>query len=120
MKETLNNKLSKQHFCLVKCIFKGMTIPQMAEKICCSQSSVSYHLNQLYTRYKAKNRNEFILTIFGEIIDNYKTTITDKEVKEFFLKKEIEILKKVLKNLIINKKNSELFEYWTLEAQKYL
>lgn len=120
MKKKKENTLSNQHFKLVKCIFQGMTIPQIAQNMCCSQSCISYHLNQLYSKYKAKGRNEFVLNVFGEIIDNYKNTISQKEESETSLQKQIENSKKILKGLILNKKNPELFEYWSLEAQKFL
>ena len=91
-----DNKLSSSESLIVKCIFKGMTIAQIAKQIHCSQSCVSYHLNSLYTKYKAKNRNEFILSVFGEIIDNYKSLIDLKNSKLSYLLAQNAKLKKML------------------------
>ena len=52
MSDKAKDKLSENQSLIVKCVFKGMTIAQIAKKIHCSQSSISYHLNILYSKYK--------------------------------------------------------------------
>lgn len=120
MEKFSEGKLSKEHLLYTKCIFLGMTIPQMAKKLYCSQSNVSYHLGQIYAKYKVKNRHELMLNIFSKILDEYKTKITKKEIEEERLSKKINLLKNNLSEIISNKNNPELFEYWTNEARKLI
>lgn len=120
MEKFSGSKLSKEHLQYAKCIFSGMTIPQIAKKLYCSQSNVSYHLGQIYAKYKAKNRHEFMLCIFSEILNNYKTKIFKKELQEEILSEKINLLKNNLSKLILNKNNPELFDYWTNEARKLI
>ncbi|MBQ4646492.1 MAG: helix-turn-helix transcriptional regulator [Candidatus Gastranaerophilales bacterium] len=112
--------LSENHSKIVKCIFKGMTIAQIAKEMYCSQSCVSYHISSLYAKYKAKTRSEFILSVFGEIMDKYKSLIDLKNSKIIYLNKQNINIKKILEGLIINQENKEAFEYWVLQAQKYI
>ena len=120
MLKKVKDKLSNNQSLIVKCIFKGMTIAQIAKQIHCSQSCVSYHINSLYAKYNAKNRSEFILSVFSEIIDNYKSLIDLKNSKISYLLAQNSKLKKILSNLSDMEKNSDTREYWVLEAQKYL
>ena len=115
-----NDKLSDNQSLIVKYIFKGMTIAQIAKQIHCSQSCVSYHINSLYVKYKAKTRSEFILSVFGEIIDNYKSLIDLKNSKIAYLLDQNAKLKNILSNLMIWDKKSDTHEYWVSEAKKYL
>lgn len=114
------DKLSDNQSLIVKCIFKGMTIAQIAKKIHCSQSCISYHINSLYAKYKSKNRSEFILSVFSEIIDNYKSLIDLKNSKISYLLSQNSKLKKIISSLIIYEKNSSTHDYWVSEAKKYL
>lgn len=118
MKINDGNKYSTQHSKLIKHIFQGMTIPQIAQSMCCSQSCVSYHLKQLYTKYNVKTRNEFILAVMGDILENYKTQVFDKDEKQYLLNQQNKVIKKILSGLILNKDKSEYFEYWVQEARK--
>lgn len=120
MKKSSEGKFSKEHLLYTKCIFLGMTIPQMAKKLYCSQSNVSYHLGQIYAKYKVKNRHELMLRIFSKILDEYKTKIIKKEIEEEKLANKINLLQNTLSKIILNKKNPELFEYWTKEARKLI
>ena len=119
MKQNSENKFSQQHSQLVKYIFQGLTIPQIAKNMYCSESCVSYHLKQLYEKYKVKTRSEFILSIVTEILENYKIQVFEKETQEEILNKENEKFKKIMSGLILNKNKSEHFEYWVQEARKY-
>ncbi|MBR5304032.1 MAG: ArsR family transcriptional regulator [Candidatus Gastranaerophilales bacterium] len=120
MSDKAKDKLSENQSLIVKCVFKGMTIAQIAKKIHCSQSSISYHLNILYSKYKAKTRNEFILSVFGEIIDNYKSLIDLKNSKIEYLFAQNNKLKKILNNLTNKNNTSDMQEYWISEAKKYI
>lgn len=115
-----DGKLSINQSLIVKCIFKGMSIAQIAKQIHCSQSCVSYHIKALYKKYKAKTRSEFILSVFGEIIDNYKSLIDLKNSKITYLLTLNTKLKKILFNLTKDTKNSDTQEYWISEAKKIL
>lgn len=112
--------LSENQSKIVKYLFKGMTIPQIAKELCCSRSCVSYHINALYSKYKAKNRSEFILSVFGDILDKYKNAFEKTQAK--FISKEIENneLKKIIKALISNLNNPINLENIIVQADKYL
>ena len=105
---------------IVKCIFKGMTIPQMANNLHCSKSTISYQINLLYSKYKAKSRNEFILNVFMEIISNYKRMLNEKNERIQLLEKDIEEIKNMLLLLSSNRNNPGVFDYWSQEAKRYI
>lgn len=120
MSKKQDDKLSENQSLIVKCIFKGMTIAQIAKQIHCSQSCVSYHINSLYTKYKAKTRSEFILSVFNEIVDNYKSLIDLKNSKIIYLSAQNAKLKNILSNLVLWEKNPDTYKFWVSEAKKYL
>ena len=112
--------LSENQSRIVKCIFKGMTIPQIALELCRSQSCISYHINLLYEKYKAKNRSEFILSVFGDILDRYKKAFEKTQMEIITLKSENIEIKKIIKNLVLAKDNLDCFEDIVVQAEKYL
>ena len=120
MLKKTDEKLSENQSLIVKCIFKGMTIAQIAKQIHCSQSCVSYHISSLYEKYKAKTRSEFILTVFAQIVDNYKSLIDLKNSKVTYLLAQNNKLKKILANLLDDEKTPDDHNYWVLEAKKCL
>ena len=87
-----NNELEYQT--ITKMLLKGSTIAEIAVKLNYSESTVSNRLNELFKKYQAKNRFEFIYNFFSKIIQNYKTKLK-------FLNKE----NKTLKNNLVKIKN---------------
>ena len=83
-----------EHRVIAKCIFKGLTIAQIAKKLDCSESTVSNRLNTLFRKYKAKNRFEFVISVFGQIIENQKNVQQKIELENLNLKKTINTLLK--------------------------
>ncbi len=112
--------LSENQSRIVKCIFKGMTIPQIASELCRSQSCISYHINLLYEKYKAKNRSEFVLSVFGDILDRYKNAFEKLQSEIISLKSQNSEMKKIIKALMLAKDNQDCFEDTILQAEKYL
>ncbi len=92
MKKNLQDRIMREHRFIAKCIFKGLTIAQIAKKLNCSESTVSNRLNGLFKKYKAKNRFEFIISVFGQIIENQKTIQQKVELENLKLRKSIENL----------------------------
>ncbi len=92
MKKNLRDRIMREHRFIAKCIFQGLTIAQIAKKLGCSESTVSNRLNSLFKKYKAKNRFEFIISVFGQIIENQKILYNKIEVENLKLRKSIETL----------------------------
>ena len=115
-----NRKQPDEQLQVAKFIFKGMTISQMAKSLCCAQSTISYHINLLYSKYKVKSRHDFILKVFGEIIENYKRMIEIKNNKISNLEREMDEIKNILNLLSDNRNDPSIFDYWAQEAKKYI
>ena len=119
MHNIIKKALSDEHVLIAKCIFKGMTNAQIADKINCSQSSVSYKLNALFSKYNAKNKIEFIIHIFAQIMSSNKERIKIQEETIKYYEKEIENIKKIIIGLLKNRRHPENYQYWCLEAKKH-
>jgi DNA-binding CsgD family transcriptional regulator len=120
MSKTIYSKFTKEHINIAKYIFKGLTISQIAQKMCCSNSNVSYKMNALFKKYNVKNRFQFVISVFSEIVNSHKNTIDSKNYELAKLEVELEKLKEITQNLIKNKNNKENYSYWEQEAQKQL
>lgn len=118
-KELIQNQSDIQ-IQIAKCILKGMTISQIAKKMCCSHSAVSYQINILYSKYNSKSRNDFILRVFSEIIDNYKKQIEQKNERIRALESDMEEVRNILFLLSTNRNNPGVFDYWAQEGKKYI
>ncbi len=120
MKKGAEQKLPEEEAKFVDYIFQGMTISQIAKKLNCSHSTVSYQLTNLYSKYNAKSRYEFVVQVFEKVINNYKLLVNSKSSKVVVLENKMEILKNIMSFLITNQNNPGVFEYWAKEAQKHL
>lgn len=120
MQNTIDGNQSNEQLQIAKCIFKGMTISQMSKLLNCAKSTISYQINLLYQKYKAKSRHDFILKVFGEIIENYKRIVQEKNDRIYSLEREIEEIRNILKLLSCNRNNLSVFDYWIQEAKKFL
>lgn len=120
MQNTINRNQPDEQLQIAKCIFKGMTITQMAKSLHCAKSTISYQINILYQKYRAKSRHDFILKVFGEIIENYKKMVEEKNDRIFTLEREIEEIKNILQILSCNRNNPSVFDYWSQETKKFL
>ena len=119
MEKSLEYNLSRNSSRIVKFIFKGLTVTQMANELNCSRSNVSYHIKTLYKKYRATSRSEFILSVFGKILDTHKTTILKLKAENEKYFNENEDLKKLIYNLLLNRKNPENLRFWLSEIKKY-
>ena len=63
---------------LVRCILQGLSRDKMAKIICCSRSAVSYKIAKLFKFYNVKNKHEFIIKVFSELLDK-KNKIIEKQ-----------------------------------------
>ena len=119
MKKVYNKKLLEEHKLITKCIFSGLTIAQIAKKLNYSQSTVSNRMNSLFGKYSAKTRFEFILSVFGEVINENKNKILKREAKIEELSSENLQLITVLKSIVENfdKKNCA---YWIEKGKDLL
>ena len=69
-----NDKTNEQKI-ITKCLLKGMTLKQIAIKLNCSKSAVSYKARVLFREYQAHDRFEFCINIFSRLIIKYKNEI---------------------------------------------
>ena len=120
MSKTVYPKFTKEHISIAKYIFKGLTIAQIAQKINCSTSNVSYKMSALFKKYNVNNRFQFVISVFSEIVNSHKNTIETKNYELAKLETENERLKEITHNLIRHKNNKENYSYWEHEAQKQL
>ncbi len=98
MKKNLKQELLNERKLIAKCIFRGLTIAQIAKVLNYSSSTVSNRMTELFRAYNAKTRNEFIIKAFGEIIENKSMLLEEKNKKIERLSKEIERLKTIISN----------------------
>ncbi len=93
MKKTSKLTQTQEQKILTKCIFKGLTIAQIAHILNYSQSTISYRIKVLFKKYNVKGRVEFILRVFSDVIERYDKQIENFEKEVENLKLEIEKLK---------------------------
>ena len=115
-----DDKIVSEQKIITRCIFRGFTISQIANVLHCSNSTVSNRLSDLFKKYHAKNRFEFVLSILGEIIRNNKLIIEEKSSEIIELKVKYDELISILSNIIKYKNNKKNFEYWMNEAKNKL
>lgn len=88
-------KILDEEKILTKCVFEGKTLVEISNILHKAKSSISYKLVKLFKRYNAKNRHEFIINIFCDVIEKYKKQLKEKNM-------ELELLYKELKQNHIN------------------
>lgn len=89
-------------------IFDGMTTKQIADRLCYSKSTVALRIKYLFEKYGAKNKIEFIITIFSELMKEHKQIIREKKKEIKRLNIEIASLKEEIKYFNENKKYGNL------------
>lgn len=87
MKSKKNLFTIKEQKSITALILKGLTLKQIAKELHCAKSTISYKANKLFKEFNAKDRHEFVVNIFTNIITRYKNQITK-------LQQELEIYKK--------------------------
>ncbi len=120
MKKVYNKKLMEEHKLITKCIFNGYTIAQIAKKLNYSQSTVSNRMNSLFEKYSAKTRFEFILSVFGEVVNENKDKILKKDAKIEQLSNEVFQLTTILKSLIHNVDDKKNLTFWLKKGKEFL
>lgn len=120
MRKVFKDKLVEEHKLITKCIFRGLTIAQIAEKLNYSQSTVSNRMNSLFEKYSAKTRFEFILSVFGEVIGENKNQIYKRDLKISKLCEEISELTTILSSLVENSDDKKRFAFWLKKAKVFL
>lgn len=64
---TIEDKtLSVRELEVAKCIYKGLSNPEIARKLCISVSTVKAHISSILQKINAKNRIELLLMLVGE------------------------------------------------------
>ncbi|MBR3605887.1 MAG: hypothetical protein IKL52_07650 [Candidatus Gastranaerophilales bacterium] len=105
---------------IMEYLFQGLTISQIARKMHCASSTVSYQLSLLYAKYGVNTRSEFLVKIYSDIIDNYKNLINLKDTRILSLEHKLSLIKNVLSSLLNNQTNPGIFDYWASEAKRHL
>jgi len=101
------------------CIFEGLTIKDISEKLSYSRSTVCFKLKKLFKQYKVRTKNEFIIAIFSEIVKDKKNKLKNALLKIEELQILNEKLKKALSNIITNQ-NKKDFTQAIKEAKSLL
>ena len=120
MRKVFKEKLVEEHKLITKCIFSGLTIAQIANKLNYSQSTVSNRMNSLFEKYNAKTRFEFILSVFGEVLGENKNKIYKREAKIAKLSDEIYQLTSILSAIIENFDDKKTCNLWIQKGKKFL
>lgn len=120
MEKNVYSKITKDHVNIAKYLFKGLTISEIAQKMCCSKSNVSYKMSTLFSKYKVKNRFQFVVSVFSEILDKNKLLIDEKNLELAKLEVKLEKLQKTTQKLIKHENNKENYDYWKQEIIKQL
>ena len=105
---------------LTKCIFKGMTLSAIAREMNVATSTVSYYVGQLYSGYGVKTRNDFVVKVLGQIIQNYKQVISVKNTKIVELENKTDEILSILKGISTSAKNPIVLDYWISESKKFI
>lgn len=95
-----NNKLLTECKNITKLMLEGHTTSAMAKELNYSKSTISSRIKYLFNKYKVKNRTEYIVTIFGEILKEHKNRHKINETNIKRLKAEIKSLKQRLENTV--------------------
>ena len=120
MQKNICSRFTKEHIDVAKYIFKGLTISEIASRMNCSKSNVSYKMNALFSKYKVKNRLQFTISVFSEILDKNKLLIDSKNLELAKLEVKFEKLQETAQKLIKHKNNKEHYDYWEKEIIKQL
>ena len=104
---------------VAKYIFLGLTNTQIANKMHCSLSTVSYRSSALFKRYGVKTRERFVLKVLSEVLETNKTRIVEAKVEIEKLKEKTQALKDVIYG-IISATNKEKYAFWLKEAKKHI
>lgn len=113
-------KLSDAHKKIMRYLLSGLSRAEIARKMNFSISSVSIKLSELFTEYNAKNKYDFILNIYGEIINDKKCEIKSLNSVIKNTKIEIKNLKTFLKNIIKSENNKNKLSFWINRTKTYL
>ena len=119
MKKSIQKNITETKI-LTKAIFQGFTIENMANVLNCSKSSVSYKMAKLFKKYQAKNRIDFALKIFSEILDKTKEKLEKEIKKTFYLDKINSEQNTIIVNLIVNRKNENQLNFWLDKAEAFI
>jgi len=79
MSKTSLNEINSEQKKLTKCIFAGLTIKQIAKQLGCSKSAVSYKMTKLFQIYNTNTRLDFVMAVFGEILNKTKKELKEKD-----------------------------------------
>jgi len=113
-------KLTYDHHLIMKYVLSGLSRNEIAKKMNFSTSNVSHKLNELFVRYNAKNKHEFMLNIFSEIISDKKKELKDKDILIKKIETESKNLKMFINNIIDSIKDKDKLLFWINKTKTYL
>ena len=103
MKKNYQNFILEEQKIITKYIFEGLSSSEIANKLNYSTSTISNRINQLFKKYKVKTRLEFVISLLGEIIKNYKHNLKIAKRENIELEKEKSQLKAIIREIEIHK-----------------
>ncbi|MBR1616915.1 hypothetical protein IJ670_02070 [bacterium] len=107
MEKTALDCIKQENKKLLGCILKGYSIEKTAQILYCSKSCVSYRTANLLRIIGVKTKFEFIIKIFSEILSKNKNEIKEKNKEIDILRKELNKLNRLLKQIILNIENKD-------------
>lgn len=66
---------------ITRCLLEGKNFKEIAAKLHCAKSTVSYKTRKLFNEFKAADRYEYVVNIFSEMIRKLKEKIIKLEVE---------------------------------------
>lgn len=97
------NILIKECKSIIRYIIEGDTNLEIARKLNYSKSTVSLRMKYIFDRYGAKNKIEFIVYIFSDLINRNKRKLQSCKNENAILCEKIEKIKKVINEILIKK-----------------
>jgi len=120
MGKFFSKNLEDEYSKITKLVLKGMTIPQIAQEMNYSESTVSNRLNVLFHKYKATTRVEFVYNFLFKIVQNYKADFRTLSEENRKLKRKLKTVKRIIINIEKNYKYSSELLNWINKGKEYL
>ncbi len=71
---------------IIRCIFEGLTTKETAQRLNYSKSTVSLRMRYIFDKYNAKNKIEFVILVFSELLNKNKKKIKELKAENAILK----------------------------------
>ena len=114
-----NNILNEKRI-ITGFILRGKGLKELSIKLSCSKTAAYYKMKKLFKEYHATNRIEFILSVFGEMLNNLKLKLNAEIIKNKTLNNKIQSINNILTNIVKNKDDTKKLNFWIKKARDYI